>query len=62
MYLGDYSEDGTLYFLAYAKAVSENADPIEKKPLYHFLPGTFSLSIATVGCNLACKNCQNNDK
>jgi len=36
-----------------------HVDPIEKKPFFHFLPGTTSLSIATVGCNLHCKNCQN---
>lgn len=53
------NKDGTLYFLAYAKAVAENVDPIEKKPLFHFLPGTQSLSIATVGCNFRCDNCQN---
>jgi len=53
------NRDGTLYFLAYAKAVAENVDPIEKKPLFHFLPGTESLSIATVGCNFRCDNCQN---
>lgn len=51
--------DGKLYLLVYGKAISEAVDPIEKKPLYHFLPGTFSLSIATVGCNLRCDNCQN---
>lgn len=53
------NKDGTLYFLAYAKAVAENVDPIEKKPLFHFLPGTESLSIATMGCNFRCDNCQN---
>ncbi|XOB40598.1 MAG: AmmeMemoRadiSam system radical SAM enzyme [Candidatus Nealsonbacteria bacterium] len=51
--------DGKLYALNYQKAIDVNIDPIEKKPLFHFLPGTQSLSIATVGCNLACKNCQN---
>lgn len=53
------NKDGTLYSLTYNKAVSVNVDPIEKKPLFHFLPGTRSLSIATVGCQFACKNCQN---
>lgn len=53
------NKDGKLYLLVYGKAVSKNVDPIEKKPLYHFLPGTLSLSIATVGCNLRCGNCQN---
>ena len=51
--------DGKLYALNYGKAISESIDPIEKKPLFHFLPGTHSLSIATVGCNLRCGNCQN---
>ncbi len=50
---------GSLYSLVYAKPVSIAIDPIEKKPLFHFLPGTRTLSIATVGCNLACKHCQN---
>ncbi len=51
--------DGKLYALNYEKAIAINIDPIEKKPFYHFLPGTHSLSIATVGCNFICKNCQN---
>jgi pyruvate formate lyase activating enzyme len=51
--------DGKLFALNYGKAISESIDPIEKKPLFHFLPGTSSLSIATVGCNLRCGNCQN---
>ncbi|MDZ7836523.1 MAG: hypothetical protein U5N58_00530 [Actinomycetota bacterium] len=50
---------GTLYSLVYRKLISENADPIEKKPLFHFLPGTLSLSVATVGCNFQCFFCQN---
>ena len=53
--------DGKLYSLVYAKPVSVNIDPIEKKPLYHFLPGSHSLSIGTLGCNLHCLNCQNYD-
>ena len=53
--------EGKLYSLVYGKACALNIDPIEKKPFFHFLPGTFSLSIATVGCNFACKNCQNFD-
>ncbi len=48
-----------LYSLVYAKPVSVAIDPVEKKPLYHFLPGTKSFSIGTVGCNLKCKHCQN---
>lgn len=50
---------GELYTLAYGNPCAVHIDPIEKKPLYHFLPGTPSLSIATAGCNLACLNCQN---
>ena len=51
--------DGRLESLSYGKAVSVNIDPIEKKPMYHFLPGSKSLSIGTVGCNLKCLHCQN---
>ena len=53
--------NGKLYALNYAKLAACNIDPIEKKPFFHFLPGTRSLSIATVGCNLKCLNCQNWD-
>ncbi len=53
--------DGKLYTLNYEKAIAVNIDPIEKKPFFHFLPGTLSLSIATVGCNFRCLNCQNYD-
>jgi pyruvate formate lyase activating enzyme len=53
--------DGKLMSLVYGKAVAVNVDPIEKKPLYHFMPGTKSLSIGTVGCNLFCSHCQNWD-
>jgi pyruvate formate lyase activating enzyme len=52
---------GRLYSLVYGRIISGNADPIEKKPLFHFLPGTRSYSIATVGCNLQCQHCQNYD-
>ena len=45
--------------LVYGKTIAENTDPIEKKPLYHFMPGTKSFSLATVGCNLTCRHCQN---
>ena len=48
-----------LYTLAYGNPCSVNADPVEKKPLYHFLPGSKAFSIATAGCNLVCLNCQN---
>jgi pyruvate formate lyase activating enzyme len=50
---------GTYYTLVYGRPCSINNDPIEKKPLFHFLPGTSALSIATVGCNVLCKFCQN---
>ncbi len=50
---------GKLYAMTYAKPVSISLDPIEKKPLFHFLPGTKSLSLATVGCNFRCLFCQN---
>jgi pyruvate formate lyase activating enzyme len=50
---------GTLHTLVYAKAIAEHADPIEKKPLYHVMPGSRSYSVATVGCNFRCLHCQN---
>ncbi len=50
-----------LYLLVYGKVAAMNADPIEKKPLYHFLPRTKSFSIGTVGCNFRCDFCQNAD-
>jgi pyruvate formate lyase activating enzyme len=53
------NRDGTLCSLVYGKLISEGIDPIEKKPLYHFYPASLSYSIATVGCNLRCSNCQN---
>jgi len=51
--------DGILYTLTYNKLCSANPDPIEKKPLFHFQPGTSSFSIATEGCNFQCDFCQN---
>ncbi len=48
-----------LYSLVYGKVISRSLDPIEKKPLFHFLPGTSSFSISTVGCNFRCEHCQN---
>jgi len=51
--------NGTLYSLNYDKVCSANPDPIEKKPLFHFQPGTRSFSIATMGCNFRCDFCQN---
>jgi pyruvate formate lyase activating enzyme len=51
--------DGIYYTLVHSKPCTYHVDPIEKKPLFHFLPGTEALSIATVGCNVDCKFCQN---
>jgi len=48
-----------LYTLAFGNPCSANIDPVEKKPLFHFLPGSRTYSIATAGCNLVCLNCQN---
>ena len=53
------NEGGALYTLVYDRVVSVEVDPIEKKPLFHFLPGTRSFSIATMGCNFHCHYCQN---
>ncbi|MDI6883271.1 MAG: AmmeMemoRadiSam system radical SAM enzyme [Patescibacteria group bacterium] len=55
------NKNGKLYSLVYGKAIACHIDPIEKKPFFHFLPGSHSLSIATVGCNFKCLNCQNYD-
>ena len=55
------NQAGTLYTLVYGMVVAENIDPIEKKPLFHFLPGSRSYSIATAGCNFMCLHCQNYD-
>ncbi len=52
-------KEGKLYTIAYGNPCSVHVDPIEKKPLFHYLPATPSFSIATAGCNLACLNCQN---
>ncbi len=51
--------NGTIYSLNSNKIAAIHTDPIEKKPLYHFLPGSYSLSIAAMGCNLTCNFCQN---
>ena len=53
------NRDGVLYTLAYGNPCSIHVDPIEKKPLFHFLPGTLSFSLATSGCVFRCLNCQN---
>jgi len=51
--------DGKLYTLIYAATSSVAVDPIEKKPLFHFYPGSTVFSLGTVGCNFRCKHCQN---
>ncbi len=53
--------EGELYLLVYGKPVAIHVDPIEKKPLYHFYPGSKVLSIGTYGCNFRCDFCQNWD-
>lgn len=50
---------GTYYTLVYGRPCSLHADPVEKKPLYHFLPGSKAFSLATAGCNMECQFCQN---
>ena len=50
---------GVLTALAYGHPCAVHIDPVEKKPMFHFYPGTTALSIATAGCNLHCLNCQN---
>ena len=53
------NQDGTLFSLNYAKAISAGLDPIEKKPLSHFNPGALVMSLATTGCNFRCQFCDN---
>jgi len=53
------NERGTLYATTYGKISAEAVDPIEKKPLYHYLPGTRSYSLGSIGCNFHCRHCQN---
>ncbi|MCK4233148.1 radical SAM protein, partial [candidate division WOR-3 bacterium] len=53
------NRNGKLYTVAYSNPCSVHIDPIEKKPLFHFLPNTKVLSIATAGCTFRCKYCQN---
>lgn len=53
------NRDGVLYTVVYGNPCTLNVDPIEKKPLYHFLPGSLAFSLATAGCNLHCLYCQN---
>jgi len=53
------NRDGILYAISYGKLTAANVDPIEKKPFYHFWPGSLSFSISSFGCSLACPWCQN---
>ena len=53
------NRDGTLYTMAYGNPCTFHIDPVEKKPLFHFLPGTPTFSLATSGCVFRCLNCQN---
>jgi pyruvate formate lyase activating enzyme len=55
------NEGGTLYTHVYGNTIAEQVDPIEKKPLFHFYPGSLSYSVATPGCNFRCRWCQNAD-
>jgi pyruvate formate lyase activating enzyme len=55
------NQDGILYTLVYGIPLSQAVDPVEKKPLFHFYPGSTAFSIATVGCNFRCEFCQNAD-
>ena len=55
------NQEGKLFSLVYGKSIASDVDPIEKKPLFHFYPGSTAYSIATVGCNFRCLNCQNWD-
>src|SRR4030042_3210060 len=55
------NQGGTLQSLVYGRVIAQAVDPIEKKPLFHFYPGSTALSIATAGCNFRCLFCQNAD-
>ena len=55
------NRDGTLHSMVYGRVIATHNDPIEKKPLFNFYPGTSAFSIATVGCNFTCTHCQNAD-
>lgn len=56
-----YNADGKLYLLVYGRAAAQNIDPMEKKPLFHFYPGSSIFSFGTMGCNFRCLFCQNWD-
>ncbi len=53
------NRNGILYSLNYGKIIAHNVDPIEKKPFFHFFPGSKAFSISSEGCNFSCKHCQN---
>src|SRR3989339_45864 len=53
--------EGKLFLMVYGRAVAKNIDPIEKKPLFHFMPGSRAFSFGTIGCNFRCSFCQNWD-
>jgi pyruvate formate lyase activating enzyme len=53
------NQNGVLYTLVYGRTIAQHVDPIEKKPLFHFYPGSKAYSIATPGCNFRCQWCQN---
>jgi len=53
------NQEGKLMTLVYGKLIASNVDPIEKKPFFHFMPGSLAYSIATAGCNFRCLHCQN---
>ncbi len=55
------NREGKLFTLVYGRAISLNVDPVEKKPLFHLFPGSTSFSIAAVGCNFRCLQCQNHE-
>jgi len=55
------NQSGKFTTLVYGRLIASHADPIEKKPFFHFMPGSTSYSIATVGCNFSCRFCQNAD-
>jgi pyruvate formate lyase activating enzyme len=55
------NRDGTYYTLVHSRVCAAHVDPVEKKPLFHYLPGSLAFSIATAGCNVNCKFCQNWD-
>lgn len=55
------NQDGVLYTIVDDQVAALNLDPVEKKPLYHFLPGSMTYSLGTQGCNMHCRFCQNHD-